>query len=96
MFQLPIGGWALARLLPVYVGEGSKDYARSLRRRFAFVGLVVVVGLVAFLWTGTESVAVCAGVFVLSLAGLWFYSEHGHRAGPNTSPPSDPLEDTLS
>jgi hypothetical protein len=75
-----LGLWALARLLPTYTGEDSKNLARSLRRRFALVGLLFGSGLVAFLWDWTANIAVIGGASVLMVAGLWLYSEHGHRS----------------
>jgi hypothetical protein len=71
--------WALVRLLPAYTGEDSKNLARSLRRRFALVGLVFASALVATAWDWTASIAVTAGVAVVIVAGLWLYSEHGDR-----------------
>ncbi len=71
--------WALARLLPTYTGEENKNYARSLRRRFALVGLLLGLALVGSLWEWTASFAVTGVAAVVILAGLWFYSEHAHR-----------------
>jgi len=72
--------WALAKLLPVYSGEGSENVARSLRRRFALVGLLVGSALVGALWEWTASTAVIIGASVVIVTGLWLYSEHGERA----------------
>jgi hypothetical protein len=72
--------WALARLLPAYRGEDGDDPARSLRRRFALVGLLLGSGLVAFLWDWTANLAVVGGASVVIVAGLWLYSEHGQRS----------------
>ncbi len=71
--------WALARLLPTYTGEDSKNLARSLRRRFASVGLLFGLALVVSLWDWTGSIAVTGGASVVMVVGLWFYSEHSHR-----------------
>jgi hypothetical protein len=71
--------WALARLLPAYTGEDSKNFARSLRRRFALVGLFLGSALVVSLWQWTANFAVAGVATVVILAGLWFYSEHAHR-----------------
>jgi len=71
--------WALAKLLPVYTGQDSKNYARSLRRRFALVGLFFGLALVWSLWDWTANVAVTGGASVVIVAGLWLYSEHAHR-----------------
>jgi hypothetical protein len=38
--------WALAKLLPVYSGEDNNNLARSLRRRFALVGLLFSLALI--------------------------------------------------
>ena len=70
--------WALSRLLPVYSGEGN-DLARSLRRRFAMVGLLVSLALVGTLWEWTANVAVTGMAALVIMAGLWLYSEHGDR-----------------
>jgi hypothetical protein len=70
--------WALARLLPVYSGEGC-DLARSLRRRFAMVGLLFASALVGTLWEWTANVAVTGAASIMIVAGLWLYSEHGNR-----------------
>jgi hypothetical protein len=70
--------WALARLLPVYSGEGS-NLARSLRRRFAMVGLLFALALVGTLWEWTANIALTGGASLVILAGLWLYSEHGNR-----------------
>jgi CHASE2 domain-containing sensor protein len=72
--------WALARLLPAYRGEDGDNPARSLRRRFALVGLLLGSGLVAFLWDWTASIAVVGGASVVIVAGLWLYSEHRDRS----------------
>jgi hypothetical protein len=72
--------WALARLLPAYRGEDGDDPARSLRRRFALVGLLLGSGLVAFLWDWTANLAVVGGASVVIVAGLWLYSEHEQRS----------------
>jgi uncharacterized membrane protein len=77
MLSLPL--WALARLLPVYTGEDSKNFARSLRRRFALVGLVFGSALVGSLWEWTANIAVTGVVSVVMVVGLWLYSEHAHR-----------------
>jgi hypothetical protein len=66
-------------LLPAYPGDDSKDLARSLRRRFAMVGLIVGLALVGTLWDWTANFAVIGGASVVILAGLWLYSEHGDR-----------------
>jgi len=95
MQQLPIGGWALAKLLPPSVDQRSKDYARSIRRRFAALGLILTLGLVAFLWDETGNLAGCAAGGAVALVGLWFYAEHGHRARTNSESPKDALEDDL-
>ena len=71
--------WALVRLLPVYTGDDSKNLARSLRRRFALVGLLCASALVATVWDWTANIAVTAGVAVVMVIGLWLYSEHGDR-----------------
>jgi len=71
--------WAFARLLPTYTGENSKNVARSLRRRFALVGLIFGSGLVAFLWDLTASLAVVGGTSVVIVMGLLIYSELAHR-----------------
>ncbi len=71
--------WAVARLLPPYTGEDSKNLARSLRRRFALVGLFLGLTLVVSLWDWTANIAVTGGASVVIVTGLWFYSEHGHR-----------------
>jgi uncharacterized membrane protein len=70
--------WALARLLPVYSGDG-RNLARSLRRRFAMVGLLFALALVGTLWEWTASIAVTGGASLVIVAGLWLYSEHGDR-----------------
>lgn len=70
--------WALTRLLPVYSGEGN-HLARSLRRRFALVGLVFSSALVGTLWEWTASIAITGGASLVIVAGLWLYSEHGDR-----------------
>jgi hypothetical protein len=72
-------GWALAGLLPIYTGEDSKNVARSLRRRFAMLGLILGLTLVGTLWEWTANIGVTVGASVVILAGLWLYSEHGHR-----------------
>jgi phosphoglycerol transferase MdoB-like AlkP superfamily enzyme len=71
--------WALARLLPPYTGEDSKNLARSLRRRFALVGLLFGLAPIGTLWNWTANIAVTCGASVVMLAGLWLYSEHWHR-----------------
>ncbi len=71
--------WALAGLLPAYTGEDSKNVARSLRRRFAMVGLLIGLALVGTVWEWTSNLAVTIGMAVMIVVGLWFYSEHGHR-----------------
>ena len=70
--------WALARLLPTYSGDGS-NLARSLRRRYAMVGLLFALALVGTLWEWTASFAVTGGASLVIVAGLWLYSEHGDR-----------------
>jgi hypothetical protein len=70
--------WALARLLPVYSGEGD-HLARSLRRRFAMVGVFFAVALIGTLWEWTANIAVTGAASVVMVAGLWLYSEHGDR-----------------
>jgi hypothetical protein len=71
--------WALAGLLPAYTGEDSKNLARSLRRRFALVGLLLGLTLVLSLWDWTANIAVTGAASVVTVAGLWLYSEHGNR-----------------
>jgi uncharacterized membrane protein len=70
--------WALARLLPAYSGGGN-HLARSLRRRFAMVGLLFALALIGTLWEWTTNIAVTGGTSVVIVAGLWLYSEHGDR-----------------
>jgi hypothetical protein len=70
--------WALTKLLPVYSGEGN-HLARSLRRRFAMVGLLFALALIGTLWEWTASVAVTGGASIVIVAALWLYSEHGDR-----------------
>ena len=71
--------WALAGLLPAYPGGDGKNLARSLRRRFAMLGLLVGVTLVGSVWVWTANGAL-TGVTALAIgAGLWLYSEHGDR-----------------
>jgi hypothetical protein len=74
-----IGLWALAGLLPAYTGEDSKNVARSLRRRFAVVGLLFGLTLVGTLWESTANIPVTVGASVVIVVGLWLYSEHAHR-----------------
>jgi hypothetical protein len=74
--------WALARLLPVYMGEGSDNVARSLRRQFALVGVVLGAALIGALWDSTANLAVIGAASVVIAAGLWLYSEHGDRSEP--------------
>jgi uncharacterized membrane protein len=71
--------WALSRLLPAYTGEDSKNLARSLRRRFALVGLLFGLTLVLSLWQWTANIAVTGVASVVIAAGLWLYSEHASR-----------------
>ena len=71
--------WALARLLPTYTGQDSKNPPRSLRRRFACLGLLFGVALVGTLWEWTANISLTGGAFVAILAGLWLYSEHWER-----------------
>ncbi|HEV3103674.1 MAG TPA: hypothetical protein VG426_15210 [Candidatus Dormibacteraeota bacterium] len=71
--------WALARVLPTYTGEDSQNPARSLRRRFAFVGLIFASALVGSVWEWTANIAVTGGASIVIVAGLWLYSEHGDR-----------------
>jgi cobalamin synthase len=71
--------WALAGLLPVYTGDHDRNLARSLRRRFALVGLLVGVTLVGTLWEWTANLAVVGGASVVIVVLLWLYSEHGDR-----------------
>jgi hypothetical protein len=71
--------WALAKLLPPYTGEDSKNLARSLRRRFALVGLLLVSWVPFSLWDWTANIAVTGGASAVMVAGLWLYSEHGDR-----------------
>jgi hypothetical protein len=71
--------WALAGLLPAYGGEDSKNLARSLRRRFALVGLLLASALVGTLWEWTANIAVTGGASVVMVVALWLYSEHAHR-----------------
>ena len=70
--------WALTKLLPVYSGEGN-HLARSLRRRFALVGLLFGLAVVGTVWEWTLNIAVTGGASVVIVAGLWLYSEHGDR-----------------
>lgn len=77
--------WALAGLLPTYAGEDSKNFARSIRRRFALLELLFGSGLVAFLWDWTANIAVIGGASVVIVAGLWLYSEHGTGRKPRRS-----------
>ena len=71
--------WALAKLLPVYSGEDNNNLARSLRRRFAVVGLLFSFALIGSVWEWTANIAVTVGASVVIVAGLWLYSEHGDR-----------------
>ena len=71
--------WALAGLLPVSGGDDSRNFARSLRRRFALVGALFGLGLVAFVWDWTANIVVTCVASVVILAGLFYYSEHAHR-----------------
>ena len=71
--------WALAGLLPAYTGEDSKNVARSMRRRFAMVGLLIGLALVGTVWEWTSNLTVTIGMAVVIVVGLWFYSEHAHR-----------------
>lgn len=66
-------------MLPAYTGEDSKNLARSLRRRFALVGLLFGLTLVLSLWQWTANIAVTGVASVVIAAGLWLYSEHGSR-----------------
>jgi hypothetical protein len=70
---------ALARLLPAYPGADSTNMARSLRRRFAVLGVLLGLTLVGTLWEWTANIAVTGGAAVLIGTGLWLYSEHGDR-----------------
>ena len=74
-----LAAWALAGILPPYTGEDSKNVARSLRRRFAMVGLLFGLTLVGTLWESTANIALTVGAAVVIVVGLWFYSEHAHR-----------------
>jgi len=74
-----LGLWAFSRLLPVYTGEHSKNLARSMRRRFAALGVFFGAALVLTLWDSTGSLVLCAVVGVAIVLGLYFYSEHAHR-----------------
>ena len=74
-----IGLWALARLLPAYTGEDSRNLARSLRRRFALLGLLIGLTVVGTLWEWTADIALTGGAAVVILAALWLYSEHADR-----------------
>ena len=71
--------WALAGLLPAYTGEDSKNVARSLRRRFAMVGLLVGLAVVGTVWEWTSNLGATIGTAVVIVVALWLYSEHGHR-----------------
>jgi CHASE2 domain-containing sensor protein len=72
--------WAFAGLLPTHQGEDGNDPARSLRRRFALVGLLLGSGLAAFLWDWTANLAVVGAASVVMVAALWLYSEQGRRS----------------
>ena len=72
--------WAFAKLLPVSRGDDGGNVARSLRRQFAVVGLVIASALIGALWDRTANIAVTGGATVVIVAGLWLYSEHGDRA----------------
>ena len=74
-----LSAWALARLLPAYTGADSKNLARSLRRRFAAVGLLLGVTIVLTLWDRTANAVLTVAVGVVIAAGLFFYSERAHR-----------------
>lgn len=73
--------WAFVGLLPAYAGGDGEHVARSLRRRFAMLGLLLGVTLVGTLWEWTANGAITVGVSVVILAGLWLYSEQGDRRG---------------
>jgi hypothetical protein len=77
--MLSLVPWALAGLLPAYPGDDSKNMARSLRRRFALLGLVFASAVIGTLWDWTANLAVTGGASVVIVAGLWLYSEHGDR-----------------
>jgi uncharacterized membrane protein len=53
--------------------------ARSLRRRFAVLGVLLGLTLVGTLWESTANIAMTGGAAVLIGTGLWLYSEHGDR-----------------
>jgi hypothetical protein len=57
------------RLLPAYTGDDNKNLARSLRRRFALVGLLFASALVATVWDWTANIAITAGAAVMHLRG---------------------------
>lgn len=71
--------WAFAKLLPAHSGDDGPDVARSIRRRFALVGLLVASALVGSIWEWTANLALTGWASVAFLAGLWLYSEHGDR-----------------
>ena len=77
--MLSLVPWALAGLLPGYPQQDSGNLARSLRRRFALVGLLLGVTLALSLWDWTANIAITGGAAVVIAAGLWLYSEHGDR-----------------
>jgi hypothetical protein len=77
--MVSIAYWALARLLPPYSGEGDKHLARSLRRRFALLGLLFGLAVVGTVWDWTANGALTIAASVAIIAGLWLYSEHGDR-----------------
>ena len=81
VFLAPFAGYVFAKLLPPYTGEGDKNYARSLRRRLAVVGLVMAVGLTAFLWDWTANVVAWGGVFLAMMVGLWLLRRARPSAG---------------
>jgi hypothetical protein len=71
--------WALVGLLPPNTGEGSTNVARSLRRQFALLGLLLGLTLVGSLWEWTANIAVVVGALIVMVVALWLYSEHGDR-----------------
>jgi hypothetical protein len=71
--------WAFAGLLSPYPGADSTNMARSLRRRFAGLGVILGLTLVGTLWVWTANIALIGGAAVLIGVGLWLYSEHGDR-----------------
>jgi hypothetical protein len=70
---------AFAGLLPGYPGADSTNMARSLRRRFAGVGVILGLTLAGTLWEWTANLAMAGAAAVLIGVGLWLYSERGDR-----------------